>query len=85
MIKSTKDAALILRWIFRIFPSFAFGSGIIRISARQIMTRSDNQTTPYEPFDFDIAGADLMLLGLSSIFYFLLVFLIEKLNNSHKF
>lgn len=36
---------------------------------------------PKDPLSLDLAGGDALLLGLTSILYFVLVFVIEKLKN----
>lgn len=40
---------------------------------------------PKEVWDFDISGGDLLLLGVEGFLYYLLIFLIEKLEDNGSF
>ncbi|KAL4488927.1 hypothetical protein ABPG72_005714 [Tetrahymena utriculariae] len=77
IIKSTRNAGIIVGWILRIIPSFSFGYGILNIGNRNLYAFFDGSKTPQSAFSMDISGGDLILTFFEGFFYFFLVFAIE--------
>ena len=72
---STKDIATALQYIFRCIPSFALGDGIVQLSLRTLYSIDGGNKSA---FDWDIAGADILYLAMSSPVYFLATLLLES-------
>ena len=77
-IKSTRDAGLIIGWVLRLIPSFAFGYGILNISSRETYATLEGKKEAYLIYDMNIAGGDVLLMSLEGLVYFILVFIVEK-------
>lgn len=85
-IPSTTELNLSLRYLFRLFPSFCLGDGIIQLalcsggdSCPTINKDGYNFDSTQGPLAWDIAGADLVFLIWQSVVYFLLAVLIGKI------
>ena len=59
IIDSTKDVAKVLRFVFRLIPSFCFGDGIVQLAQRPF----NNVKIP-GAFDMDVVGWDMIFLAL---------------------
>ena len=69
----------------RIIPSFSFGYGVVNIGNRSLYATNDDKTHPYETFDMNIAGGDVLMLSLEGVVYMLLIFLYEHLSHRKGF
>ena len=65
----------------RVFPSFCFGYAIINISNKSIYATVIGKKTPYEIYDMDIAGGDVLMLGIFNVVFLVLVFFMEYMQN----
>lgn len=88
LISNTTELSVQLRYLFRIFPAFCFGDGLVQLA----MCTNDGQDCPsigdngYDftaepvgPFDADITGLDLIFLAVEGALYFLIVLAVEIL------
>ena len=75
----TKQITLGIAMILRLFPSFAFGFGILNVSERALYASNAGEKTIRGAFDMEIAGYDVFYLIILSFVYFILVFVVEKL------
>ena len=82
LFDSSRDAAHALMWIFRFIPNFCFGMGLMNLGNRDNFAFLDGEKDGYEPFDIKSAGGDLLMLGLTAIFYMVLLFVMEWLEVS---
>lgn len=84
LIESTRDASKSVAWILRIIPSFSFAFGIINMSNQSLYATVEGYKDKKDVYDFDIAGGDILFLGIEGFVYFILVFILEKLEDSGK-
>ena len=81
LIESTRGWSKKVAWVLRLFPSFSFSFGIINMSNITIYASVEGQEEK-NVYDLDIAGGDILMLGLEGFVYLILVLLLEKLENS---
>ena len=74
------NPAKALMWIFRFVPNFCFGMGILNIGSVEIFATFDGKASPYDAYDIDSAGGDILMLGLTAGFYLLFIMLLELYN-----
>eukprot|EP01063_Lacrimia_lanifica_P008338 TRINITY_DN153_c1_g2_i1.p1 TRINITY_DN153_c1_g2~~TRINITY_DN153_c1_g2_i1.p1 ORF type:complete len:2021 (+),score=692.58 TRINITY_DN153_c1_g2_i1:98-6160(+) len=74
LIDSTKDVGNVLKWVFRVIPSYCLGEGIINLSSRGV---AKSIGIAQDPFDMDVAGAPLIFLVASTVVYTVLTVFIE--------
>lgn len=79
IIPSSRNFAKQFHFFLRICPSFSFGYGILNISNRSLYAAVEGYRVKKDAFDYDIAGYDLLYLGIFCVIYFILIFLVEKL------
>jgi len=80
LIDSTHDVGLGLGYVFRLFPAFSFGYGLINISNRDLYRfKFYPLEEKHAALSWDIAGQDCLYLGITSVVYFLAVFFVEYL------
>ena len=61
-----------ITWVLRLIPSYAFGNGILSIGNRNLYARILNiGGGEADATDWDIAGGDLLFLGIFGIVYML--------------
>ena len=80
---STKSIGDVLKWFFKIIPSFSVIFGILQISTREIFARAYGLNSPDAPLSFKVAGGDALFLAVDIFFWWFVVFLIE--SNIFKF
>ncbi len=83
-ISSTSSISPSLRYLFRIFPAFCFGETLIMLTlcdkGQTCPTIDDNGLTFAKvqgPFDWDIAGANIVFMTIEIVFYFGCTLLVE--------
>ncbi|OMJ73092.1 hypothetical protein SteCoe_28294 [Stentor coeruleus] len=81
LFESSRKAGKILSWIFKIFPNFCFGWGVLRVGSAK-MFASLEETDILDAFDINSAGGCMILLGCITIFYLLLVILMELFESN---
>jgi ATP-binding cassette subfamily A (ABC1) protein 3 len=76
-IKSTAQISLTLRYIFRIFPTYCLGDGILILAlcvdgqrCPSINSSGFDATTTVGPLNWDIAGANMAFLAAHAVVYF---------------
>ncbi len=83
-IPQTSGKALKLRYLFRVFPSFCLGDGIIQLAlcsdnvCPTIGRAGYNFDGEQGPMAWDILGANLCALGVHAVLYFALAVLIGE-------
>ena len=74
-----------LAWIFRFYPAYAFGEGIINLGNTTIFGIRENNSIPMAPFDLEIALAPILYMAIGGPVFFGLLLLLEKLQNTESF
>ncbi|CAD8078681.1 unnamed protein product [Paramecium primaurelia] len=82
LIKSTRDIAKILQWIFRFIPSFSFAYGIVNSCSKATYKVLEGWTETKSTYDIEVAGADLIFLAFTGVLYIILVFIIEYFEDN---
>ena len=83
VIPRTMEADLTLRYVFRLFPSFCLGDGLIQLAlctgeTCPAIDKNGYSFFSYEPpLSWNTTGADISFMAVESVVYFLLVLLIE--------
>jgi len=68
----------VIRYIFCLFPAFALGDGLYNLGLRDLYTLTERgSTNTYQPFDWEITGANICFLSWTSVFYLALTVFIE--------
>eukprot|EP01061_Rhynchopus_euleeides_P002085 TRINITY_DN1159_c1_g2_i2.p1 TRINITY_DN1159_c1_g2~~TRINITY_DN1159_c1_g2_i2.p1 ORF type:complete len:1139 (+),score=494.57 TRINITY_DN1159_c1_g2_i2:386-3418(+) len=75
-VEGTEDVAKVLQFIFRVIPSFALGDGLLQLSLVKVYASLDG-TAEKSPFDMEVAGYDLLYLGLLSPLFFVVTLVLE--------
>ena len=80
----TAERSVTIRYIFRIFPSFCLGDGILQLAlcvdgryCPTIGSKGYDGMTTQGPLAWDMAGADLLFLGVETVLYFAVAIAIE--------
>ena len=82
IIPSTRDAALGIQWVLRMIPSFAFGYGVQNIGQKELFSRVIYNKAVQSSLSLDVAGGDIIFMAWTGVLYFLLIFLIERVNST---
>jgi ATP-binding cassette, subfamily A (ABC1), member 3 len=78
--------AKVLAWFFRLIPSFSFGYGVLNIGNNELFSLVvEGKTSIPSSLSLEVAGADIMYLGITGFLYFFLIFAVEKLQQSSQF
>ena len=83
LIDSTRAINLKLRYVFRLFPAFCFGDGLLQLAlcvddvCPKITAAGISITEPLTPLHWDVTLADVVFLLVESAIYFLVTLLIE--------
>jgi ABC-type multidrug transport system ATPase subunit len=75
-IDSTRALGMFLVHIFRFFPPYNVGEGLINISANYYYNKLLNRTTSY--WAWEVAGRDIVFMTVEAVGYFLIVLLTES-------
>ena len=82
-IPQTMEVNLTLRYVYRLFPSFCLGDGLIQLAFcdGEFCPVIDKNGYSYfateSPLSWDTTGADITFMAIESVVYFLAVLLIE--------
>ncbi|OMJ94066.1 hypothetical protein SteCoe_2836 [Stentor coeruleus] len=82
---NSRDAGKILSWILRVFPNFCFGWGVLRIGSKVSFASLEGKITPIDSFDIESAGGCMLLLGITTVVYFILVIIMELFETNPRF
>ncbi|KAL4429304.1 hypothetical protein ABPG74_002290 [Tetrahymena malaccensis] len=85
IIPATASASKIICWFVRLIPSLSFGLGILNMTSRSIYQVLENSPTKESAWSINIAGGDILMIGLSIIFYSFIILLIEKFHSLQMF
>ena len=78
LIDSTKDASKVMKYIFRVVPSYCLGEGIIALSSRSLISTITDKVSPPGPFSMDVIGYDLIYLAITAPLFIVVVYLLES-------
>ena len=81
---STRNAGQVLAWVLKIFPNFCFGWGVLRIGAKSSFA-SFQGTGESDAFDLDSAGGCIMVMGIITVVYFILVIIAQLFETNPRF
>lgn len=73
---STRDLSQTLAWIFRLLPNFCLGNGVLYLGSSQFRADLDGEEK-YEPFDLKSTGGDILMLGVDTILYAIVLVIVE--------
>lgn len=76
IIDSTREYALISTYILRLFPCFSYGYSLlnnVNVETYAAIERKAIQSV----FAWENNGSDMFFMGLTAVFYMVLVFIIE--------
>jgi len=76
-ISSTKAANLSLKNLYRVFPTYALGEGLIQLSTRDFQALIHGQPKP-SPFAWEVAGRNMLYMLCESVAYFTLTLALES-------
>merc|ERR1719183_260611 len=81
IIDSTAEVNATLKYVYRLFPPFCLGNGLLSIALRVLLSAFDDTLesgTVLEPMAWSISGANMVFMLCSAIAYFLLLLLLES-------
>lgn len=70
-------------WLLRVIPAYAFGEGMINLGSVEILNSTSSED--YEIFDMSLSLAPILFLAWTSIFYIVILFIIENLQSNETF
>ena len=84
-LENTRELNQTLKHFFRLLPPFCLGNGLTQLSFCQDFSGSGEVMCPTSffsvelkrPLDFDVAGLNILYLGVETVVYFLICLLIE--------
>jgi ATP-binding cassette subfamily A (ABC1) protein 3 len=85
IFESSRDAGKVLAWVFKIFPNFCFGWGVINVGSKENFAAFFERTDPYNSFDVNSAGGCMLLMGIMTVVYFAVVVLLELFETNPAF
>ncbi len=81
---STEAAGKGLKWILRIFPSYAMGDAVLNIATRDVLSYVLGGSVQTGIWSFNISTAGMVYLAVFAVIYGVLVFVLErKLQGTH--
>jgi ATP-binding cassette, subfamily A (ABC1), member 3 len=81
LIKSTRSTARVLQWVFRAFPAFSFGYGLLNVTSISVLKGIEDTD---DIADIKLAGGDIMMLIIMGIVDWILVFTFEYMFTTKK-
>lgn len=81
-IDQTRDFSRTWRWVARIFPNFCMSNSLIYLGLGDLIAYANGETSADPVFSLDRVGGDILLLGITSIVYAILLCIIESLSQS---
>jgi ATP-binding cassette, subfamily A (ABC1), member 3 len=62
-------------------PSFSFGYGVLNIGSKELFSLViEGNTTVPGSLSTKVAGSDIIFLAWTGLFYFIMIFVVEKLK-----
>lgn len=83
LIPSTRSFSKICAWFFRLFPTFCFSFSLLNVSSVDLYSMHD--AAQYVVSDLQVAGGDLLMMGVVTLVDLLLVFGVEYLHTHSPF
>jgi len=83
LIDSTRAINLKLRYVFRLFPPFCFGDGLLQLAlcvddvCPKITAAGISITEPLTPLHWDVTLANIIFMLVEALLYFLITLIIE--------
>lgn len=74
-----------LAWLFRLYPAFAFGEGLLNMGSGSLYGTYENDGKPLDPLALEMALAPIIYLAVGAFLYFGLLLLIEALMKNENF
>mmetsp|Transcript_24369 Transcript_24369/g.21534 ORF Transcript_24369/g.21534 Transcript_24369/m.21534 type:complete len:288 (-) Transcript_24369:180-1043(-) len=78
--EDANKVALGLQWVFRLCPTFCVTYGLMNMINKDIYAVIEDFPVSTSPFDIKLVGGDILMLGVTAIAYFALVFVLEGLR-----
>merc|ERR1719238_515963 len=75
IIESTKSTGEVLRYFFRIVPSYCLGEGILNLANRQLLESFGQKKSA---FDMEVTGWPMLYMGLEIPIFMLVVFYLDS-------
>lgn len=82
---STTSTAKLINWFPRFLPTYSFLHSIFNIKNVERYASNEDLPKPESPYSFDISGGDLLCMGLTTILYFMGVFILEHRITKQKY
>jgi len=82
MIDDTKELNDTLLWLYRVFPGFCLGHGLLSICTNSLASSAFDLDGDIDLLGWDVAGKDVAYLYCSAPFYFMLVLLVDYVIHS---
>jgi len=76
-LASTKHANQHLKSVYRLFPPFTLGEGLINLSTSGFMAQMLGRSEP-NPFEWHVAGRNVVYLAVEAVVYLAITFVIES-------
>eukprot|EP00760_Papus_ankaliazontas_P022183 PhM_4_TR18813/c3_g1_i1/m.35877/K05643/ABCA3; ATP-binding cassette, subfamily A (ABC1), member 3 len=76
LLPDTKHTNSILKYIYRLVPSYCLGEGIINLAGRSL--RQNSFGIVQEPFSWDCTGALILYMSIEAPFFFLLTLVLDS-------
>jgi hypothetical protein len=77
LIIYTRRADEILKYVWRLFPGFCLGNGLLNIALLGVKTSLGLPMPNPSPFAWEIVGEDVCVMGVEAVVYFVLCLLLE--------
>ena len=80
-----RPVAKVLRWFFRIVPTFCLANGMFNIGYTEALADFDDKDEPFNALELDSAGGDILMLGVDAVVYSFILFLFELYESNPRF
>ncbi len=81
---ATQNAGIFLKWVLRIFPSYAMGDAVLNLTTREVLSYALGSNVSVGVWSLNVSTADMIYLIGFTFIYGALVFVLEnKLQGTH--
>src|SRR5690606_15494926 len=70
----------VIAWFLRLIPTFSLSFGLVNLSNNELYAITEKYYDIKSPWDLDIAGGDLLGLGLTTIIYLILLLVVDHVK-----